>query len=45
MFAAVTGLRLSELFALEQSDVDRRAGVFQARRAYANGRFSTRGRG
>jgi integrase len=38
MFAAATGLRLSELFALEHGDVDRAAGVVQIRRAYANGR-------
>jgi integrase len=38
VFAAATGLRPSELFALEQSDLDRAAGVVQVRRAYANGR-------
>ena len=38
LFAAATGLRPSELFALEHADVDRRAGVVQIRRAYANGR-------
>ena len=38
VFAAATGLRPSELFALEHGDVDRRAGVVQVRRAYANGR-------
>ena len=38
VFAAATGLRPSELFALEQRDVDRAAGVVQVRRAYANGR-------
>ena len=38
VFAAATGLRPSELFALEQGDVDRAAGVVQVRRAYANGR-------
>ena len=38
MFAAATGLRPSELFALEHGDVDRGAGVVQIRRAYANGR-------
>jgi integrase len=38
VFAAATGLRPSELFALEQSDVDRTAGVVQIRRAFANGR-------
>jgi integrase len=38
LFAAATGLRPSELFALEQRDVDLAAGVVQIRRAYANGR-------
>jgi integrase len=38
VFAAATGLRPSELFALEWGDVDRGAGVVQIRRAYANGR-------
>jgi site-specific recombinase XerC len=38
VFAAATGLRPSELFALEHGDVDRRAGVAHVRRAYANGR-------
>ncbi len=38
LFAAATGLRPSELFALEHSDLDRDAGVVQVRRAYANGR-------
>jgi len=38
VFAAATGLRPSELFALQQGDVDRAAGVVQVRRAYANGR-------
>jgi integrase len=38
MFAAATGLRPSELFALEWGDIDRAAGVVQIRRAYANGR-------
>src|SRR5262249_1484140 len=37
VFAAATGLRPSELFALEHGDVDRRAAVVQVRRAYANG--------
>jgi integrase len=39
VFAAATGLRPSELFALEHRDVDRRAGVVHVRRAYANGRL------
>ena len=38
LFAAATGLRPSELFALEQRDVDRASGVVHVRRAYANGR-------
>jgi len=38
LFAAATGLRPSELFALEQRDIDRGAGVVQIRRGYANGR-------
>src|SRR5207237_5164681 len=38
VFAAATGLRPSELFALEEGDVDRAVGVVQIRRAYANGR-------
>jgi integrase len=38
LFAAATGLRPSELFALEQRDLNRAAGVVQIRRAYANGR-------
>jgi integrase len=38
VFAAATGLRPSELFALEHGDIDRAAGVIQIRRAYANGR-------
>ena len=39
IFAAATGLRPSELFGLEQRDVDRDAGVVYVRRAYANGRL------
>jgi integrase len=38
VFAAATGLRPSELFALERGDVERAVGVVQIRRAYANGR-------
>ena len=38
VFAAATGLRPSELFALERGDIERAAGVVQIRRAYANGR-------
>jgi integrase len=38
VFAAATGLRPSELFALEHRDVDRSAGVVYVRRAYANSR-------
>jgi integrase len=38
-FTAATGLRPSELFGLEQRDVDRRLGVVYVRRAYANGRL------
>jgi len=36
VFAAATGLRPSELFALEHRDIDRGAGVVYVRRAYAN---------
>jgi integrase len=39
VFAAATGLRPSELFALEQRDIDRALGVVYVRRAYANGRI------
>ncbi|MDP9306786.1 MAG: site-specific integrase [Actinomycetota bacterium] len=39
VFAAATGLRPSELFALGPRDVDRAAGVLYVRRAYANGRI------
>jgi integrase len=39
IIAAATGLRPSELFGLEQRDVDRQAGVVYVRRAYANGRL------
>jgi integrase len=39
MFAAATGLRPSELFALEQRDLDGALGVVYVRRAYANGRL------
>jgi integrase len=38
VFAAATGLRPSELFAIAHGDLDRGAGVVQVRRAYANGR-------
>jgi integrase len=39
VFAAATGLRPSELFALEQRDIDRALGVVYVRPAYANGRL------
>ena len=39
IFGAATGLRPSELFGLEQHDVDRDLGVVYVRRAYANGRI------
>jgi integrase len=39
VFAAATGLRPSELFALEHRDIDLSAGVVYVRRAYANGRL------
>lgn len=41
VFAAATGLRPSELFGLEQHDIDRKAGVVYVRRAFANGRIKT----
>ncbi len=37
--AAATGLRPSELFALEQRDIDRALRVLYVRRAYANGQL------
>jgi integrase len=37
VFGAATGLRPSELFALEHRDVDRGVAVVQVRQAYANG--------
>src|SRR6266852_6308710 len=39
IFGAATGLRPSELFGLEQHDVDRELGVVYVRRAFANGRI------
>jgi integrase len=42
VFVAATGLRPSELFALQWGDVDRAAGVVQIRRAYANGKARSR---
>ena len=39
VFCAATGLRPSELFALEHRDIDRGLGVVYVRRAYANGRL------
>jgi len=39
IFCAATGLRPSELFGLEQYDIDHEAGVVYVRRAYANGRI------
>jgi integrase len=41
VFAAATGLRPSELFALEHRDVDRAGGVVYVRRAYANGSLTS----
>jgi integrase len=38
IFAAATGLRPAELFALEHRDLDYREGLVYVRRAYANGR-------
>jgi integrase len=38
VFAAATGLRPAELFALEHRDLDFRDGLVYVRRAYANGR-------
>jgi len=37
-FAAATGLRPGEWIALEQRDVNRKAGVVYVRRAFRNGR-------
>ena len=39
IFGTATGLRPSELFGLEQHDIDRELGVVYVRRAYANGRI------
>ncbi len=39
VFAAATGLRPAELFALEHRDLDYREGLVYVRRAYANGRI------
>jgi hypothetical protein len=39
VFAAATGLRPSELFALEHRDIDRAVGVVYVQRAFANGRL------
>jgi integrase len=39
IFTAATGLRPSEVFGLDQRDVDRQAGVVYVGRAYANGRL------
>jgi integrase len=45
IFGAATRLRPSELFGLEQHDVDRELGVVYVRRAYANGGSRTPRRG
>jgi len=45
VFAAATGLRPSELFALEHRDLDRATGVVYVRRAFANGGSRTQRRG
>ena len=45
VFAAATGLRPSELFALEQRDVGGAAGVLYVRRAYRTADSSTQRRG
>ena len=42
IFGVATGLRPSELFGLEQHDVDREASVVYVRRAFANGRIKER---
>jgi integrase len=39
VFGVATGLRPSELFGLEQRDIDRRLGVVHVRRAFANGQL------
>jgi integrase len=39
MFVAATGLRPSELFALERRDLDRTGSTVYVRRAYAKGRL------
>ena len=41
VLAAATGLRPSELFALEHRDIDRSVSVAYVRRAYANGRLKS----
>ncbi|MDQ3671462.1 MAG: site-specific integrase [Actinomycetota bacterium] len=40
VFCSATGLRPSELFGLEQRDIDHRLGVVYVRRAFANGRLT-----